>query len=80
MKRLLNDAVHRSRKSFKVVLNNAIRAGLEGRLKTGSAKEFVIKGRPLRLRPGFDPAGFNKLADELETEAQVEKLTRKKKV
>jgi len=29
---------------------------------------FVVKARPLGLRAGFDPGGFNRLADDLEAD------------
>ncbi len=76
VERMLREAMHRSRSGFKHTLNAAIRAGL-GR-KTASAKRraFVLKARPLGLRSGLDPAGFNKLIDDLEVDAIVEK-TRK---
>ena len=76
---MLRDAMHRSRKSFKETLNAAVRAGLGGKpVKTRAAK-FIVKARPLGLRSGFDHAGFNKLADDLEVEAFLEKNSRVKK-
>jgi hypothetical protein len=67
--RMLQDAMHRSRQSFKETLNTALRAGLRGRPSDSKKSRFVVKAQPLGLRTGFDPAGFNKLADELEAEA-----------
>lgn len=40
---------------------------------------FVVKARGLGLRAGIDPAGFNKLADDLEVDAFLEKHRRAKK-
>jgi hypothetical protein len=72
VERLLREAMHRSRTGFKETLNKAIRAGL-GRKKGGTRRApFAIKARPMGLRPGLDPAGFNKLADELEVDAFLE--------
>lgn len=79
VERMLRDAMHRSRKSFKQTLNAALRAGLGGKAATPRAKQFIIKARPLGLRPGIDPAGFNKLADDLEIDAFLEKSSRTKK-
>ena len=76
VERLLRDAMHRSRRGFKETLNAAIRAGLDRRPARARPPRFVIKARPLRLRPGLDPAGFNKLADELEVDAFLEKIQR----
>jgi len=33
---------------------------------------FLLKARPMGLRAGLDPAGFNHLADDLEAEAFLE--------
>lgn len=69
VERMVRDAMHRSRKSFKAALNDGLRAGLGGRAAPANRAAFVIKARPLGLRAGLDPAGFNKLADDLETDA-----------
>lgn len=69
--RLLRNAMHSRRKSFKETLNDAIRAGLGARPAVRERSVFVVKARPMGLRPGVDPAGLNKLADELEVEAVV---------
>ncbi len=69
VERMLRDAMHRSRKSFKETLNDAVRAGLGSKLGLEKPKRFRVKARPMGLRAGIDPAGFNRLADELEVEA-----------
>ena len=74
--RLLREAMHRSRKSFKQVLNIAIRAGLAGGPKKNTAKPFEVKARPMRLRTGLDAARLNQLADELEVNAFLEEQGR----
>ena len=79
VERILRDAMHRSRKSFKQTLNAAVRAGLGGRPVTAGATQFVIEARPLGLRSGVDPASFNKLADDLEIDALLDKNRRVKK-
>ena len=76
---MLRDAMHRSRKSFKESLNAALRAGLGGKPTRARSAPFVIKARSLGLRAGIDPAGFNKLADDLEVDAFLEKHRRAKK-
>jgi hypothetical protein len=73
VEQLLREAMHRSRSSFKQTLNAAIRAGLGQRRAPAMRRRFVIKARPLGLRAGFDPAGFNKLADDLEVDTVLEK-------
>jgi hypothetical protein len=79
VERILRDAMHRSRKSFKETLNAAVRAGLGGKSLTAGATKFIIKARPLGLRSGLDPANFNKLVDDLEVDAFLEKTDRVKK-
>lgn len=69
VERLLRDAMHRSRKSFKQTLNAALRAGLSSRTEPPRRKRFVVKARAMGLRPGIDPAGLNRLADGLEIDA-----------
>ena len=76
VERMLRDAMHRSRKSFKETLNAAVRAGLGAKPVRSGAPKFAIKARPLGLRSGIDPAGFNKLADDLEVDAFLDKNVR----
>ncbi len=73
VERLLREAMHRSRSGFKQTLNAALRSGLGQRTTGAAGRPFVIKTRPLGLRPGLDPAGFNQLADELEVDALLVK-------
>ena len=73
VERLLRDAMHRSRSSFKQTLNAAIRAGLGSKAGPPVPRPFVVKARALGLRPGLDPTAFNKLADDLEADALLEK-------
>lgn len=76
---MLRDEMHHSRRSFKETLNAAVRAGLGGKPLKKKATKFVVKARPLGLRSGIDPASFNKLADDLEVDAFLEKSSRTKK-
>jgi hypothetical protein len=79
VERMLRDAMHHSRRSFKETLNAAVRAGLGGKQVKTRVPKFTIKARPLGLRSGIDPASFNKLADDLEVDAFLEKNNRPKK-
>jgi hypothetical protein len=79
VERMLRDAMHHYRKSFKETLNAAVRAGLGEKPPTARAAKFKIKARPLGLRSGIDPTSFNKLADDLEVDAFLEKNSRVKK-
>jgi len=73
VERLVREAMHRSRNGFKQTLNAAIRAGLGQKTAPAKRRPFVLNARPLGLRAGLDPAGFNKLADDLEVDAVQEK-------
>lgn len=76
VERLVRDAMHRSRKSFKETLNAGLRAGLGATPAQARTTPFAIRSRPMGLRAGFDPAGFNRLADDLETDDFVTKPRR----
>lgn len=73
VERLLKDAMHRTRRSFKQTLNDAVRVAL-GRRRRRRSRPFVVKARALGLRAGIDPTSLNKLADELEAEAAAARL------
>jgi hypothetical protein len=64
VEKLLEQEVARSRRPLKQVVNEALRRGLT---RSGEkARKVVVKVNDSRLRPGYDPASFNALADELE--------------
>ena len=61
---LLEQEVQRSRQPLKQVVNEALRRGLT---RSGARpRKLQLKVHDSRLRPGYDPASFNRLADELE--------------
>ena len=76
VERLLREAMHRSRLSFKEALNRALRAALGREPARSGRPVFVLAARPLGLRAGIDPTSFNKLADELEADAFRERHVR----
>ncbi len=73
VERLLTDEVHRSRRPFKQVVNDAIRRGLSPRLADDPDEPYRVKTHRARLRPGIDPAALNRLADELEDESALQR-------
>ena len=77
VERLLRQAARHTGKSFKEVLNRAVREALAPQSSTRSSKPFRIKARPLRLRPGVDPAALNRLVDEVEIQDFVERQGRR---
>ena len=76
VERILRETAARTHRPFKKVLNDTLRAGIEQSTGMGQSEPFVLKARPMGLRTGHDPSGFNRLADDLEAEAFLE-TTRK---
>ena len=66
---LLQDAMQRSRQSFKEILNQALRRGLADMVPPVDEPPFQVDARPLGLRAGIDPSRLNQLNDKLEVEA-----------
>ena len=64
---LIRRAMERGRKSFKQVLNEAVRRGLKGE-GGEDVPPFVVNARPMGLRSGIDPARLRDLDDELEVQ------------
>lgn len=65
--RLVEDAVHREHRPMKQVINDALRRALAPRF--ARQEPYHLKPHKSAVRPGFDLAGFNRLADELEDAA-----------
>ena len=76
LERVLRETAERTHRPFKKVLNDTLRVGIEQSAGMGQSEPFILKARPMGLRAGHDPAGFNQLADDLEAEAFLE-TTRK---
>jgi hypothetical protein len=57
---------------FKVALNDALRAGLDG--ESGPRSRFRVLARPMGVRPGVDLDRALRLAGDLEDEEIVRKL------
>jgi hypothetical protein len=79
VEKMLRDAMHRSRRSFKETLNAAIRTGLSKEPIHTKRAPFVVRPKPMGLRDGLDPTAFNKLADDLEADATVAARIRNKR-
>ena len=63
--RSLKNEARRSNRSFKAVLNDAIRRGLN-LVSPGPKPRYRVKPHKTQLALGVDPLEFNQLADELE--------------
>lgn len=64
VEKLLEQEIARSRRPLKQVVNEALRRGLTR--SSEKPRKVVVKVSDSRMRPGYDPASFNALADELE--------------
>lgn len=71
--RLLRNAMHRRRRSFRQTLNDAVRDALGPKPAAKARSRFVVRARSMGLRAGIDPTSLNKLADELEVDAVLAK-------
>jgi hypothetical protein len=74
VEKLLEQEVARSRRPLKQVVNEALRRGLT---RSGEkARKVVVQVSDSQLRPGYDPASFNALVDELEDAEVMRKAER----
>jgi hypothetical protein len=78
VERLLRQAVRRTGKSFKEVLNRAVREALAPQSPVRSGEPFRVKARPMRLRAGIDAAALNRLVDEVEIQRFVDRPGRQR--
>lgn len=78
VERLLRDAMRASDATFKETINRAIREGLSPRTTAPPKGTFRVRARPMGLRAGIDGGSLNRLVDELEVEATLEKHRRRK--
>lgn len=62
----LRDASRRTGRPLKVVVNDAIRAGLSSRMLSEPRPPFRIEARPMGLRPGIDLDDIAGLLERLE--------------
>ncbi|MDT3440100.1 MULTISPECIES: antitoxin [unclassified Pseudofrankia] len=72
--RLVEDAVHRERRSMKKVINDALRQALAPR--DAQYEPYRLVPHESAIRPGFDMTSLSRVADELEEEEILDKLHR----
>ncbi len=72
---LIEDAVHRERRPTKQVINDALRRALAP-TPVESGEPYRLVPHPSAVRAGVDLAGFNRLADELDDEAVIDRARR----
>lgn len=62
----LRAEMRRSRRSFKEVVNEFLRLGLNMHREHKPGKPFIVRARPLGLRPGLDYDKISELVEHLE--------------
>jgi hypothetical protein len=72
--RLIDEEARRQRRPIKQVVNEALRRGLSPRALARNKRRYIVHPHKTALCPGIDAGSFNRLADELEDEALVEKM------
>lgn len=70
---LLEQAARRERRPVREIVNDALRRAL---VTQRASTAFRVSVHHSALCPGIDPDRMNQLADELEDEALVERLSR----
>ena len=68
----------RDGQSLKQVVNALLREGLRSGQRTPAARKYRTKPHALSMRPGFDAARLNQLADELDTVVFQEREARRR--
>jgi Arc/MetJ family transcription regulator len=71
--RLVQNVVHRERKTMKEVVNEALRRALR---EPTASEPYTLTPHHSGLRPGLDAARLNQLSDEIDTESRIEHMTR----
>ena len=66
----------RDGQSLRQVVNRLLREGLRHDERPPEARKYRTKTHKLHLRPGFDAARLNRLADEIETDTHLEREAR----
>lgn len=69
--RLVEETVHREHRPMKQVINDALRRALMPQVPR--QEPYRLRPHESAVRPGFDLAGFNQLADEMEDAAILDK-------
>jgi hypothetical protein len=77
VERLLNEEMHRVRRPYKQVVNDAIRRGLAPRLSDAPTRPYRVAVHNARVKAGIDAAALNRLVDELEDESVLERAKKR---
>lgn len=69
VERLLKDTSHRTRRSFKETLNNAVRRGLAARGRQVKRARFRVQPRAMGVQAGIDSINLADQVDDHEIDA-----------
>ncbi len=70
----LKEEEHRTRQTFKAIVNEALRAGLALRQKPAPRQpRFQVRAHHCGFKPGIDLARLNQIYDQLEAEELADK-------
>lgn len=69
----IREACHRRKKSFKRVINDALRESLQPK----TSKPKLLAPRSLGLAPGVDPRRLSDFADDFEAEACLTTISKR---
>lgn len=76
VEKLLHDEQYRTKKTFKEVLNSAVRTALR---PAPRKRPKLLPPRPMGLRTGIDPRDLAGLADDLEAESYLRTAARRRR-
>lgn len=71
VERLLREEMHRVRRPYKQVVNDAIRRGLAPRLSDAPVRPYRVAVHNANLKAGIDAGSLNRLVDEMEDESTI---------
>ena len=77
VERMLTEEMHRVRRPYKQVVNDAIRRGLAPRLSDAPSRPYRAAVHNAKLKPGIDAGALNRLVDELEDEAVIGRVKKR---
>jgi hypothetical protein len=72
----LKEAARKQNRSFKEIINEALRRGLEAAEESRKVRRFRVKPMSMGAKPGIDYDKINQLLDEMEGEQLAVKMKR----
>ena len=76
VERFVREEAHRTKRPFKAVINDLLRRAMRPE-RGARPRPFKVTPHKTRLVAGIEPARFNQLADELEDDELLGRMTRR---